>query len=627
MAMPLTPVIIVKENAPDTCYLTAGGYLVTLNKYLMAPSNLCPGETLQGNKVTSGWGWRADGSIIDLQLTWAEKLQIVKLMDFPIPKPPAGYKYLDGYPQWRAPKAGEWFAESDTYVEKAYKDLSTSYLIISPITKEECVDITDSHPDLTPREEIDYFDGPIHQFQITQKGSIRKTIKEWRESYCKFRHYCLPEHVPPKEKVMNTEVIKTGDLVECVDSSADIGLITKGSKYTVIDHSGGSMIKIKDDRNKDFWFVASKFKKVDKPTLLLEHGKTYLTADGYIVPIIKESGGFFTTAECSPGVTSEGKTIQQLNSEASIRNNKGWLYSEFGETCLNEEWNKKLKIVKELPFSLPTAPEGYRYKDGFPKLKTVEPGDIYLVSHIADKNGLPPKCYGTATNSQKASTSTGGFDSLRLILEVAYPALPDGFEWTQDPPEFRKPKKGEFYTNGEKAVMAFFDEMYYKLNKWIVKQKAASPLKEVAVEEFPRYYIPENTELFAYIEVTNKDKYRCIRINGEVGSEVSLNLKHFENRKKITKEEAEARISKVFIPTQHKITNLCTEITTPQSRFSYWVTEPIGNMYGAAKSSVRYIIISSVLAAIGYTAYNPARAIGFVKSCLPKVNIEWRTPK
>lgn len=359
VCMTMSPVFVVKENVPNTCYLTVGGYLVTLDKNLIAPPNLCPGESAMGNKPTSGWRWQADGKIVGLQPTWGEKLQIVKLIDFPIPKPPAGYKYIDGYPQWRAPKAGEWFAESDTYVEKTYKDLSASYLIVSPVTKEDCVDITDSHPNLIPREGIDYYDGPIHQFQITEKGSIRKTIKEWRESYCKFRHYCLPEHVPPKEEALR-------------------------------------------------------------------------------------------------------------------------------------ELNKAMD------------------------------------------------------------------------------------------------------------------------------------------EEYPQYYIPENTELFAYIEVTNKDKYRCVRINGELGSEVSVNLTKFENRKKITKEEALARVSKTeaFTPAPPKITNLCVEIAgPPQSRFSYWVIEPIGNMYGAAKNSVRYIVISSVLAAIGYTAYNPAQAIGFVKSCLPKVNIEWRTPK
>lgn len=382
---------------------------------------------------------------------------------------------------------------------------------------------------------------------------------------------------------MSTEVIKAGDFVECIDSNTTLGLVTKNRKYKVLETNvTASIFKALDDDKKNFWFNSCFFKKiVEKPTLVLEHGKTYLTADGYIVPIIKEAGGFFTTVECSPGVTSAGKTIAELNSEVSIRNSKGWLYSDSGDTHLSEEWNKKLKIVKELPFPLPAAPAGYRYKDGFPRLKIVEPGDIYLVSHIVDKNGLPPKCYGTASNSQQAFTSTGGFDSLRLMLEVLPPVAP--------------------------------------------------PALPVA-EEYPQYYIPENTDLFAYIEVTNKNKYRCIRINGDVGNEVSLDLKHFDNHKKITKKEAEARISKVFTPAPPQITNLCIDLSSiapvsKQSRLSYWVTEPIGNMYGAAKSSVRYIVISSVLAAVGYTAYSPSRAIGFIKSCLPKVNIEWRTPK
>ena len=626
------PMFTITENAPNTCYLTAGGYLVTLDNHLIAPPNLCPGETAQGNKTTTGWGWRVGGNIVGLQPAWGEKLQIVKLMDFPIPKPPAGYKYLDGYPQWRAPKAGELYCTAPESIERANVDLQSSYLIISLITKEDCVDITDSHPNLIPRVGIDFYDGGGENagkcsWSLTAyKCSLNRTISDWANAR-KFRHYCLPEHVPPKEKAVSTEVIKTGDLVECVDPKHGIGVITKGSKYAVIDHSGGDIIKVKDDRNKELWFAAYKFKKVEKPALLLEHGKTYLTADGYIVPIVKQNGGFFTTVECSPGVTLENKTIHQLNSEVSIRDNKGWLYSESGETHLNEEWNKKLKIVKELPFPLPAAPKGYRYKDGFPRLKIVEPGDIYLVSHVIDKNGLPPKCYGTAANSHNASTSTGGFDSLRLMLEVlpsvvpTAPTLPDGFEWTQNPPEFRKPKKGEFYMGGSEVIKATFDDKYYKSNEWIVRAKQVVVLPP---EKYPQYYVPQNPSLFAYIKVFNSKTYTTAILNGEELPPLPVDTAvAFKDFTKLTEEQALARVVKAVTPTPPQITNLCTEISAPQSHLSYWVTEPIGNMYGAVKSSIRYIVISSVLAAVGYTAYNPSGVAKFVKSCLPKITIRY----
>ena len=91
-------------------YLTAGGYVVTLDEDLISPVELSPGmnSNNQPSYICNGWMWKNDGTIT-LNEEWSEKLKIVEKLQFELPPCPSGYKWAGGYPQYRRPKEGEYF--------------------------------------------------------------------------------------------------------------------------------------------------------------------------------------------------------------------------------------------------------------------------------------------------------------------------------------------------------------------------------------------------------------------------------------------------------------------------------------------------------------------------------------
>lgn len=136
--------MIVTESKPNTCYLTAGGYLITLkgvDGYLFAPLALSPGLTHLGRSVYQvrsigyrykgyGWVWEQDGTIKNLQDEWIEKLRIIKELKGNIPELPAGYKWKDGFPRIGNFELGtiifRTLTKSGYYLENIDKDPHTS---------------------------------------------------------------------------------------------------------------------------------------------------------------------------------------------------------------------------------------------------------------------------------------------------------------------------------------------------------------------------------------------------------------------------------------------------------------------------------------------------------------------
>lgn len=443
-------------------------------------------------------------------------------------------------------------------------------------------------------------------------------------------------------------------------------------------------------------------------TIKLEVGKTYLTAGGYIIPIVKnEMSLFYTTLECSPGENKYSR--KRGNGE------DGWAWNrDESISGLSPEWIKKLTIVKELPFPLPKPPAGYQYKGGFPQLKKVEKGDTYLTSHSSDVNDLPSNRYGQENSG--ACEESFGFPSLRLMLEripaqtkptppkiddewvaqdkVPYrpgidevnfkfkqgyegayittdhnfggrlhgsidhrgdmllircrkkdypvtvssakpspPQLPMDYEWTQNPPEFRVPRHNDHYIYRGEIVTALGADSAYSKPEWIVRPISVHEAPMKSEETYPKYYLPlGHTGNIAFARRDSKDKYTFVFSNGKVSNEMFEWEKSTEKAYAlpITQEEAFARIK---VQNKDKITNLCVELppmkplniilpnAPKQSHLSYWIVEPLGNMFGAAKKSVRYFVVSSLIGAVGYTAYNPSGVAKFAKSCLPKINI------
>lgn len=455
-------------------------------------------------------------------------------------------------------------------------------------------------------------------------------------------------------------------------------------------------------------------------SIVLEANKTYLTDDGYIVPIVKvQTGLYYSTLECSPGDPKYGNR----------RGNgaDGWAWNKDGTISgLSEEWTKKLTIVKELPFPLPKPPEGYRYKGGFPRLKKVEKGDTYLTSHSSDVNGVPSSRYGKCGGGPSEENHSG-FNSLRLMLEripvsketavgtQSPPSLPVGYEWTQNPPEFRTPKTGDQYIDGKNAIYATCSNDMYDRKEWIVrkitrpsippmpygfewtqnppefrvprngncyiyrgeavvangsdnayskpewivrpiskKEPENNIAREIPVkseEVYPQYYFPEGiSSTIAFVQRNNKTEYNFVFCDGTIsGKCYEWTSAHDDYYKKaLTEERAMARVTTkvktntppesvtkveealpvklpgVTMSTNYsmKPLNIVLPDAPKQSHLSYWITEPLGNMLRAAKKSVRYFVVSSLIGAVGYTAYNPSGVAKFAKSCIPKVHIK-----
>ncbi len=56
------------------------------------------------------------------------------------------------------------------------------------------------------------------------------------------------------------------------------------------------------------------------------------------------------------------------------------------------------------------------------------------------------------------------------------------------------------------------------------------------------------------------------------------------------------------------------------SRFDYWITQPAKNFANVG----RHVLFAAAVSSIIYGAVNPVKIVSVVKSCLPKVNIEWK---
>lgn len=125
-------------------YLTKAGYVVELNRFRSYEGSPVPGVNKLG--ITGGpWQWEVDGSINNMKPEWADKLQIVSRAEFSeLPIIPLGYKWVDGYPQYRKPKKDEWFFLAGfTHPVKATADKDTHHFIV----EQEEVWYTVNNPD------------------------------------------------------------------------------------------------------------------------------------------------------------------------------------------------------------------------------------------------------------------------------------------------------------------------------------------------------------------------------------------------------------------------------------------------------------------------------------------------
>lgn len=264
----------------------------------------------------------------------------------------------------------------------------------------DLVDISETHGDMIPRAGIDYYTAACskdNNVALTDNYHTRYTIK----AFLGFgtRHYCRPEDVPQKETYPK--------YYECTEKETyAFRKRISDDQYCVVKYSGEESVNFSWETRhpiKDIMITAeaamSRINTVKE--IKLEVGKTYLTEGNYIVHITSvnpSSNIYFTTFGCSPGTDGSGLSINQfLESSACKRHSSfkgyGWAYNQNGEVQLGatNEWAKKLKIVQELPFSIPPAPDGYQYAGGFldqtpPKCKHVKFADLVRKFHWIKNN-------------------------------------------------------------------------------------------------------------------------------------------------------------------------------------------------------------------------------------------------
>lgn len=417
----------------------------------------------------------------------------------------------------------------------------------------------------------------------------------------------------------------------------------------------------------------------------LEVDKYYVTRGGYVVHIIKHPNiYFYASIESSPGVTKDGLSVRKNNTIRPLGLNKfGWTYDQYGVILgLNSEWQEKLTIVEELPCPFPEKlPEEYKWAGGFPQFRKPKNGEFYFsnslqsvlimqnpysspvdsvysgkrfilesvsmstitsiedpeewveitdLNHVDRPNIDQWSFNGIIWKNTIAATTTMSLGELHKLhgnsnakyrckrkdLPMASkiiesneiipvpPKLSGDYEFTSTPPKYDYPKSGDYYTStGSLIDRANFD--YIKNKYFIVKKKDPAP--SVPRQKYPKYFQSSDKNT-AFVKVLSDSEYRMVDFDGQESLSLHGPISpRFDYRCEFTEQEALALLNPKVMS------------------FSYWVTEPIGNMVKAAKKSVRYIVITSILSASTYTVVQPAKAVSFVKSCLPKVSIKFNS--
>lgn len=311
----------------------------------------------------------------------------------------------------------------------------------------------------------------------------------------------------------------------------------------------------------------------------VEPNKTYVTYGEYVVELNNTRNA---SIETSPGKSEAGKTVVEYIDHRGC----GWLFSEDGKPQLNGEWTKKLTIVEELPFKLPKLPEKYKWAGGYPQFRIPKIGEYYFSYTQYSNNTLVNRC------DNEYETRDGWLGGRRLILEKVVVAPKDP---TPD---------DDWVVQDKVPPRPGVDEISFKFKK-SGAMGSYIPLTHRAFDNKLNGYVDERGDTLL-VRCRKKDYPMRTPAKQPAPPKLPDGYEWTQNPPNVTKVES-------FTPVIIK--------NNKQSNFSYWITEPLGNMFGVAKSSVRYIVVSSLIGAVGYTAYNPSGVFKFAKSCVPKVHI------
>lgn len=183
----------------------------------------------------------------------------------------------------------------------------------------------------------------------------------------------------------------------------------------------------------------------------IQTGKTYLTAGEYVVEIMGYGNQLHATRRTSAGECG-GKGIDKCWNKPY-----GWYYNDDGSiTGISKEWDKKLTITEELPFSLPELPKRYEWAGGFPQYRVPNVGECFCTKNInGTLTGEVGECFGIA--------GLLGSDKRRLIVSKAALTEPKSESPVEPSVVSEKPPKVVYYKPSFKDNALFIKRVGNKL--------------------------------------------------------------------------------------------------------------------------------------------------------------------
>jgi hypothetical protein len=249
-------------------------------------------------------------------------------------------------------------------------------------------------------------------------------------------------------------------------------------------------------------------------------------------------------------------------------------------------------------------------------------------------------------------------EKLKIVEECPFkvPDLPDGYKWAGGFPQFRIPKKGEYYfsisvgmlNSVNLASTNFESSNFYHNGKRFILEKtlkaSETPKETVTVVKYYKHREKFSGEI-AFIKRAD-NKYRCVQKNGDsVRDQTWVSACDIYVRDGSWIEISEGDALKLLdtgttVPdassskkeegnTVKKETAL--KVVGAVARFAgnwgfralnYWVFEPAAGFGKPILKSVRYATFLGMVGGSVYGYYHPKEVKDAIKSCLPKITIE-----
>jgi len=248
-------------------------------------------------------------------------------------------------------------------------------------------------------------------------------------------------------------------------------------------------------------------------------------------------------------------------------------------------------------------------------------------------------------------------EKLKIVEECPFevPDLPDGYKWAGGFPQFRIPKKGEYYfsisvgklNSINLASVNFESSNFYHNGKRFILEKtlkaSETPKETVTVVKYYKHREKFGGEIVFIKRIG--DRYGCARGNSkcsnpnmdqpwdrycniavgdgtwiEISEGDALKLLDVNSVTSSKKEEGNT----VKKETALKVVGAVTRFAGNWGfrALNYWVFEPAAGFGKPIVKSVRYATFLGMVGGSVYGYYHPQEVKDAIKSCLPKITIE-----